>query len=394
VKAVAFSPDGRHLASAGEESVVRIWDRASGQELTPLYGHTGSIAAVVFDPDGRWLVSVGGRADHSSEIRFWDAADGRALRTLRASAGGIHILALSPNGRWLASATGVWEEYGEIELWDVAGGRMERTLRGHSHLISGLAFSPDSTRLASAGYDHVVKLWDPATGQELRSLQGQLRFLSVAFSPDGTRLAAGSQDDSVTRDPTLKVWDARAPTPELRDEREALALLDFLFARPLRRDDVREHLRGPAAVSPAARAKALALVERYPEETDPERFYQAGWAVLCRPGLSAVQYRFALRQAEDASHLCPGQVRYQTALGAAEYRTGHYAEARTTLTRAGPLNPAGLAFLAMAQCRLGQHEQARRTLDRLREASPKTEGDKDEEAESLRREIQALLVGR
>ena len=164
---------------------------------------------------------------------------------------------------------------------------MERTLRGHSHLISGLAFSPDSTRLASAGYDHVVKLWDPATGQELRSLQGQFRFLSVAFSPDGTRLAAGSQDNSVTHDPTLKVWDARPPAAELHDEREALALLDFLFARPLRRDDVREHLRGPAAVSPAARAKALARVERYPEETDPERFYQAGWAVLCRPGLAA-----------------------------------------------------------------------------------------------------------
>ena len=196
-------------------------------------------------------------------------------------------MTVSPNGRWLASATGVWEEYGEIELWDVAGSHVERTLRGHSHLISGLAFSPDSTRLASAGYDHVVKLWDPATGQELRSLQGQFRFLSVAFSPDGTRLAAGSQDNSVTHDPTLKVWDARPPAAELHDEREALALLDFLFARPLRRDDVREHLRGPAAVSPAARAKALARVERYPEETDPERFYQAGWAVLCRPGLAA-----------------------------------------------------------------------------------------------------------
>jgi hypothetical protein len=293
----------------------------------------------------------------------------------------------------LASATGVWEEYGEIVLWDVAGGRAERTFRGHSHLISGLAFSPDSTRLASAGYDHVVKLWDPATGQELRSLPGQRRFLSVAFSPDGTRLAAGSQDNSVTQEPTLKVWDARRPAPELRDEREALALLEFFFSRPLRREDVREHLRGPAAVSPAARARALALVERYPEETDPERFYQAGWAVLCRPRLSAVQYRFALRQALAASQLCPGRVRYQTALGAAEYRTGRYADARTTLTRAGTLNPSGLAFLAMAQCRLGQHEQARRTLDRLREDSAKGERDKDEETESLRCEIQALLAG-
>jgi hypothetical protein len=135
------------------------------------------------------------------------------------------------------------------------------------------------------------------------------------------------------------------------------------------------------------------VVGRYPEETDPERFYQASWAVLCRPGLKTIQYRFALRQAEAASRLCTGQVRYQTALGAAEYRTAHFAEARATLTRAGPRTPAGLAFLAMAQWRLGQLTQARETLDRLREACAKHEGDKDEEAEGLRSEAQALLTG-
>jgi Flp pilus assembly protein TadD len=287
----------------------------------------------------------------------------------------------------------VWEERGEVELWDVADGRAVRTLRGHSHLVTGLAFSPDGTRLASAGHDHVMKLWDPATGQELRSLQGQRRFLCVAFSPDGTRLVAGCQDNPVSQDFTLKVWDARPPTPELRAEREALALLDFDFARPLRHADVREHLRDSAALSPAARETALALAERYPEETDAERYYQAGWAVLCRPGLNAVQYRFALRQAEAACRLSPGQAHFQTALGAAQYRTGHFGEARTTFTRAGPLTPAGLAFLAMAQQRLGQHEQARETLARLREDAAKREGDGDEEAEALRGEAERLLAG-
>jgi WD40 repeat protein/serine/threonine protein kinase len=393
VKALAFSPDGERLASAGEDGVVKVWSPASGQELASLKGHTGGIAAVVFGLDGRWLASAGGGADRYGEIRFWDATDARELRTLRAPAGGVHALALSPDGRWLASATGVWEEHGEIELWDVADGREVRSLRGHSHWIAGLAFSPDGTRLASAGYDHVVKLWDPATGQELRSLQGQRRFLSVAFSPDGTRLVAGCQDNPVTGDLTLRIWDARPPTPELRAEREALALLDYFFARPLRRADVREHLRRTAALSPAARERALALAERYPEETDPERFYRASWAVLCRPGLNAMHYRFALRQAEAACRLCPDQVRYQTALGAAEYRTAHYGKARTTLTQASPLTPAGLAFLAMAQRRLGQHEQARATLARLWEASAKRPGDKDEEAEALRCEVEALLTG-
>src|SRR5262249_58508415 len=126
-------------------------------------------------------------------------------------------------------------------------------LRGHDHWIAGLAFSPDGTRLASAGYDHVVKLWDPATGQELRTLLGQRRFLCVAFSPDGTRLAAGCQENPITRDFTVKIWDARPPTPERNAEREALAVLDFLFARPLPRADAREYLRGPALPRPPAR---------------------------------------------------------------------------------------------------------------------------------------------
>jgi WD40 repeat protein len=391
VHAVAFSPDGARLASAGEDRVVKVWSPASGQELASLAGHTGWTAAVVFGPDGRWLASAGQRSDQSGEITIWDATDGHALRTLPTAAGGILALALSPDGTLLAAATGVWEEHGEIELWDVADGREVDILRGHGHLVMGLAFSPDGTRLASAGYDHVVKLWDPATRQELRSLQGQRRFLRVAFSPDGTRLVAGCQDNSVLHDPTLKVWDTRLPTAELRAEREALAWLDFDFARPLRRADVREHLRGPAVLSPEARERVLALVDRYPEETDPERFYQAGWAVLRRPGLNPMQYRFALRQAASAWRLCPTQARYQTALGAAEYRTAHYQEAVSTLIQADPLPPAGLAFLAMAQWHLGRHEQARATLVRLREASAKGKENK-EEAEAFRCEVEALLT--
>jgi hypothetical protein len=259
-------------------------------------------------------------------------------------------------------------------------------------LIAGLAFSPDGRRLVSAGYDHVVKLWDPETGQELRNLHGQRRFLSVAFSPDGTALVTGCQNNPITHDLTLKVWDARPPTDELRSERQTLAVLDFLFTLPLCRADVREYLHGAAALNPVVREKALTLAERYPEETDPERFYDASWPVLCRPRLNALRYRFALRQAAAAVHFCPCEIRYYIALGAAQFRAGCYKEARTTLTEAGPLTPAGLAFLAMAQKRLGLHEQALVTLTRLREAV-RREGEKQEETEALRREAEALIAG-
>jgi hypothetical protein len=287
----------------------------------------------------------------------------------------------------------VWEEFGEIQVWDVTDGRAVRTLRGHNHLITGLAFSPDGARLASAGYDHSVKLWDPSTGQQLRSLPGQRRFLSAAFSPDGTRLATGCQDNPLTHEFTLKIWDARPATDELRTEREARTLLDYLFARPLCRADVCDYLRDHAALDPAAREKALVLAERYPDETNPEMHYQASWAVLCRPHLNAVQYRFALSQANAACRLRPGQTRYQVSFAAGQYRTANYKQAQATLGKAGPLTPAGMAFLAMTQQRLGESEQARATLTRLLEAISKHNGEKDEATVSLWHEAESLLAG-
>jgi tetratricopeptide (TPR) repeat protein len=210
----------------------------------------------------------------------------------------------------------------------------------------------------------------------------------MAFSHDGNRLATG---DTGCKG---KLWDARPWTPEAAIEREALGLLDSLFAKPLRKADVIDYLRNAPTIRPRARQLALSLVERYHEQTNPETYHQESWALVRQPYLNAFQYRFALLQAEHACRLAPDRQEYRISLGAALYRTRRYREALETLGKAhrpDTGSPAALAFLAMAQHRLGQHDQARAVLVRLRVLFDQPHRAKDAEALDLMHEAEALV---
>jgi predicted Zn-dependent protease len=211
----------------------------------------------------------------------------------------------------------------------------------------------------------------------------------VTFSPDGSRLATADLDCK------LKLWDARPLTQEAAIEREALGLLDSLFARPLRKADVIDYLRTAPTIRPRARQLALSLVEGYHEETNPETYYLESWALVRQPYLNAVQYRFALLQAEHACRLAPDRQEYRISLGAALYRAGRYREAIETLGKADRLDkssPAALAFLAMAHHRQGQREQARANLAHLHKLFDQPRGMKDAEALDLMHEAEALIA--
>src|SRR5262249_21350216 len=145
-----------------------------------------------------------------------------------------------------------------IKLWDVHAGQWVRPFAPNTAPICSLAFTPDGTRIASIGSDGTVKLWDAATGQEALVLRGHTSAGSgVAFSPDGTRLATGDWDCRG------RLWDARPWTPEAAIEREALGLLDSLFAKPLRKADVIDYLKNEPTIRPQARQLALPLVDGY-----------------------------------------------------------------------------------------------------------------------------------
>jgi WD40 repeat protein/serine/threonine protein kinase len=193
---VAFSSDGKRLATGGSDQAIKIWDIDSGQEILTLRGHTDWVQGIAFTPDGRRLVSCGDRT-----VRIWDGrpwTEGEkldeAVVTLRGHADSVNAVAFYPDQTWLATAS----TDGSIKLWDTQTWCELRTVRTDFQQISALAISPLGDCMAVSGYkNQPVVLLDSRSGESLKRLGDPSGGQGIAFSADGRRLAVSNQEGLV-----------------------------------------------------------------------------------------------------------------------------------------------------------------------------------------------------
>ncbi|MEH2149988.1 serine/threonine-protein kinase [Nostoc sp.] len=193
VNAVAISPDGKTLVGGGDDNTIKVWNLATEKQIRTLTGHSDSVHALAISADSQTLVS--GSDDNT--IRIWDLATGEQIRTLVGHTFWVRSVAISPDAVILAS--GSFDK--TIKIWNLTKGYSIRTLLGNSQTVTAVAISPDGKTLASASRDRTIKLWNLVTGKEIRTLVGHVNTVTtVAFSADGKILASGS------RDRTIKLW--------------------------------------------------------------------------------------------------------------------------------------------------------------------------------------------
>jgi hypothetical protein len=193
---IAYSPDGKRLATASIDKTAKVWDAATGKELLTLRGHTLDVMGIAFSPDGTRLAT----SSHDKTAKVWDAATGQEVLTLRGHTDFVTGVAFSPDGTRLATSS----VDKTAKVWDLATGKELLTLIGHTGGVGSIVFTADGKRLATSSWndepEHTANVYDVETGKLLLTLTGHTSALwDIASGPDGRRLATGDGEPRQNR---------------------------------------------------------------------------------------------------------------------------------------------------------------------------------------------------
>jgi eukaryotic-like serine/threonine-protein kinase len=194
VRTVAWSHDGRQIASGGDDETVQVWDASNGKLISSYHGHSNWIHALSWSHDDKHIISVSGNHD----VHVSNAATGQKDFVCQHSSTLVISVACAPKEKLLAAGT----NNGYIHIWDATTRKELHVLHGHTARVEAVAWSPGGKRLASAGGDQTVQIWDPATGKHILTYRGHTsKVHAISWSHDTLSIASADMDG------TVRVWD-------------------------------------------------------------------------------------------------------------------------------------------------------------------------------------------
>jgi WD40 repeat protein len=202
IRTLAFTPDGKFLISGGDDNAILVWEVETGKFVRRLDGSSNWVMALAVSPDGKQLAAGG----FDKMIRIWDLAAGTKVKDIPANNQYVLALGWSPDGKLIASGG----QDKVVRLWDAESGKEVRALTGHTDLISAVAFHPNGQILASCSgdLDKSVRLWSVADGKELKNLSGHSKGVyGLSFTADGSALATAGADE------TVRLWELTPQRP-------------------------------------------------------------------------------------------------------------------------------------------------------------------------------------
>ena len=206
IRSVVFTPDSKTLISGSSDSTIKIWNLSTGAEIRTLSGHSGKVMSVTLSQDGKTLASGSWGGDNT--VKIWDLPTGEPMHTFPSNTGeggtrGVLSVAISPNGSFVASG----DTSGDIQIWDLSTKELIHTFIGHRGPVDSIIITPDSKFLASASSDGTVRIWDLSSGQLLSSLEGSSYMPSIAIGGGGKIIANTNRLSNTT---VIQVFDLSA----------------------------------------------------------------------------------------------------------------------------------------------------------------------------------------